>query len=130
MSTSGEDTPSERPSGLIYHYTTQSGLLGIINSGEIWATHFRHLNDLQEFVYAMDPLRRRVEELADGRWSEEEITRAMKAIQIENDAVKRVDLENDLNLFVASFSEVPDSLPQWRAYAHSEAGYSLGFDAS
>ena len=33
---------------LLYHYTTQEGLLGILEKECIWATHFRCLNDTSE----------------------------------------------------------------------------------
>lgn len=35
----------------------------------------------------------------------------------------------DVNLYVASLSECPDSLAQWRAYGGPASGFSLGFDA-
>jgi len=38
----------EAPDGLLYHYTDEKGLYGILDSGEIWATHYRFLNDLAE----------------------------------------------------------------------------------
>jgi hypothetical protein len=37
-----------KPAGLLYHYTDLRGLLGILESGSIWATHIRFLNDLSE----------------------------------------------------------------------------------
>ncbi len=117
MSTSSEDTPGERPPEILYHYTTQSGLLGIIKSKEIWATHFRHLNDTQEFELAR--------RLFDSRLQD---SKHQLADKLRN-ALKNVGhLEN--HQFLASFSEAPDSLPQWRAYAHSEPGYALGFDGA
>jgi hypothetical protein len=33
---------------LLYHYTTQHGLLGILKQKCIWATHIRYLNDTSE----------------------------------------------------------------------------------
>jgi hypothetical protein len=33
----------------------------------------------------------------------------------------------DVNLYIASFSEDGDSLPQWRAYGGQTAGFALGF---
>lgn len=33
---------------LLYHYTTQDGLLGILENACIWATHYRCLNDASE----------------------------------------------------------------------------------
>jgi hypothetical protein len=38
----------------LFHYTTAAGLLGILNTANIWATDLRFLNDVQEAVYAYD----------------------------------------------------------------------------
>jgi hypothetical protein len=116
MNTDIPDALSERPSGLIYHYTTQSGLLGIIEHREIWATHFRHLNDTQEFHHAWKLLRDRL-----STSSRPSASQLLEAITNGH--------PDPGEMFVASFSEKRDSLPQWRAYAHSEPGYSLGFHA-
>lgn len=35
----------------IYHYTSPSGLRGIISSNSIWFTHYKFLNDRSEKVY-------------------------------------------------------------------------------
>lgn len=34
----------------LYHYTTWEGLLGILNTQTLWATHYRFLNDYSEIV--------------------------------------------------------------------------------
>ncbi len=39
---------SESPPVIIYHYTDINGLLGMISTGKIWATHSARLNDSSE----------------------------------------------------------------------------------
>jgi hypothetical protein len=39
---------SEIPDKPLYHYTNQAGLLGIIKTKEIWATHHQCLNDTRQ----------------------------------------------------------------------------------
>lgn len=39
--------------GLLYHYTSQHGLLGILGSQAVWATNTHFLNDPTEFVHAL-----------------------------------------------------------------------------
>ncbi len=39
---------------LLYHYTTQKGLLGILHERCIWATHIRYLNDASEFKHGVE----------------------------------------------------------------------------
>lgn len=103
------------PPDLLYHYTTQRGLLGIIKDQGIRATHFRHLNDTEELHHA----RKLLLERAD-------VTILPEVRQPVTQALEGLDDPN-FNLFVASFSEDPDSLPQWRAHAAVEPGYALGF---
>ncbi len=108
------------PPSILYHYTSQDGLLGIIESKAIWASSIAHLNDASEFMYAHDVLRTQAEEL--------------KAAVSAEDAAgvdKFVTLATDfgpMETFVSSFSENGDLLSQWRGYCPIGAGYSLGFD--
>jgi hypothetical protein len=37
---------------LLYHYTSEAGLRGIIESDRIWAAHIRFLDDYTEFRQA------------------------------------------------------------------------------
>jgi hypothetical protein len=109
---------SEVPGKDLYHYTNQSGLLGIIRNQEIWATHHQCLNDIGEFVHAKNLLR-------------EELAKRLGADPLVDEMYRIVEKENSLfegvNLYVASFSEEPDSLSQWRAYGGPSSGFSLGF---
>ena len=43
-----EKKPGPTEPELLYHYTTQKGLLGILKDKCIWATHIRYLNDTSE----------------------------------------------------------------------------------
>jgi len=42
------ESRAHRPDGLLYHYTSSEGLMGILRSNSIFATHIRYLNDTQE----------------------------------------------------------------------------------
>ncbi|HMD71082.1 MAG TPA: DUF2971 domain-containing protein [Bryobacteraceae bacterium] len=108
--------PSEAQEMTLYHYTTQTGLLGIITSREVWATHHQCLNDPKEFVHAKELFR---EELASRGPSP--ITEAMQRT-LQGEGLESVDM------YVASFSEDSDSLSQWRAYGGPTSSFSLGFD--
>ncbi len=44
----------EFPEELLYHYTTIEGLLGIVESGSLRASHIRYLNDQTEFKNAFE----------------------------------------------------------------------------
>lgn len=103
---------------VLYQYTTMQGLLGIVQSKQIWATDMRFLNDVTE---------------ANRIWSF--VTRRVEHFISSGKVFESVDLPKFVNLlkqastgvnFVASFSEARDSLGQWRAYAGSN-GVCIGF---
>jgi hypothetical protein len=41
-----------KPPKVLWHYTTQDGLLGIIETGSIHASNILYLNDATEYTYA------------------------------------------------------------------------------
>lgn len=111
-------TPPGQP---LYHYTTQDGLLGIVQNRDIWATHHQCLNDRQEYLHAKELVR-------------EEIQRRLTTAKPGSESFLKVMLSaleppghEDVNLYVASFSEQWDSLSQWRAYGAATSGFALGF---
>lgn len=111
-----------KPPALLCHYTTQHGLLGIISTGEIWATSVNNLNDRQEFEYA--------KELAKSL-----IT---SRIETESDELKKRHLgylhngavNAGINICVSSWSSRIDDLSQWRAYSGAGTGYSIDLKGS
>ena len=46
----------ETPPPTLYHYTSLGALLGIVERGEIWASHVLYLNDDSEFTYGLNLL--------------------------------------------------------------------------
>lgn len=98
---------------VIYHYTTDEGLRGIIENSELWLTNTAFVNDTTE----------------------------CKALQQEKDVFTESDLnnskvkdswknylnhsDNDHASYIASFSKAKASLDQYRAYG----SFCLGFDA-
>jgi hypothetical protein len=109
----------------LYHYTNQSGLLGIVKDQQIWATHHQYLNDREEFLHAVRFVKDEIESLLDGGIgsgpdgdSRRNILNRMKA------AITRSSWK--INICVASFSERGDSLSQWRGYS-GRTGFAIGF---
>jgi hypothetical protein len=108
------------PPSRLYHYTTADGLKGIIENDVIWATNFRYVNDLAEYVYAKnlleDEIRRRIP-------SAPALTRAvLDTILGTPDGLLGV-----VDIFIACFCEDGDLLSQWRAYGGVGGGYAIGF---
>jgi hypothetical protein len=106
----------------LYHYTSAEGLLGIIQSGELWATNVLYLNDASELFDANDVLRSELESQparlrdANAQYMQLTIPARMENVPIDH--------------FVVSFCENGDLLSQWRAYGAPGGGYSIGFHPS
>lgn len=103
----------------IYHYTGSKGVLGIITTQKIWATHYSFLNDYNEFEYAKDLIRKILEEILDNS----EFQNTLK----ENWHLFEAQFKY-YNTFLVSFSTEKDLLSQWRGYSNHGKGYSLGFE--
>jgi len=111
---------SELPPKVLYHYTTQAGLLGILESQEIWATHTQYLNDKTEYLHALKMVRDRldvVEKQGD-----------LTLVDKDSLAVMREGLDGIQGLCVCVFSlsKRDDSLSQWRAYGGGSGGFAVG----
>lgn len=118
-----EDTQSavaavDRPEApdVLYHYTTAAGLQGILDSGSMWATELRFLNDERELQFGIDIL-------------VSELRRQVAVRDSRPSLLKIIDVLSVHRLlrhyFVTCFCEQGDLLSQWRGYA-SPGGYALG----
>ena len=109
---------SEKLPGAVYHYTNTSGLLGIIQSGEMWATDYRFLNDSSEIKYIG-----LVSEISKKEY-------LGKHSGLGNEFVEGlatlVHPYPETPYYLCCFSSVDNSLSQWRAYG-GEQGFSLKF---
>lgn len=114
---------TRRPPETLYHYTCQRGLLGIIENRELWATQIQFLSDAQEFIYAHRLMQEELEKRRAA--TDEDVIRGL-----EGDLKEESEQIEYLNVCVASFSEQPDLLSQWRGYCPSNGGYAVGFAAS
>jgi hypothetical protein len=54
------------PPDHLYHYTGQIGLLGIVESAELWATKIQYMNDATEFGRALAIARQELETFMNG----------------------------------------------------------------
>ena len=99
------------------------GLLSIVETGRIRATHIRYLNDLSECETMWSLVLRRLKERRDLTESSEERTYL-------SEIISSTDGRRKHNEYVASFSQEDDDLSQWRAYCPEQAGFSIGFSSA
>ena len=112
---------SDIPEETLYHYTTFTGLLGIVESGVLWASDIRYMNDSAELKHTADLIR-------------VEILRRISVGHSNPGLLNQfVDwftyrIANGHMLFGASFRSNGNLLSQWRGYSKLGKGVSLGFN--
>jgi hypothetical protein len=112
-----------KPPEVLYHYTGQVGLLGIIQNSELWATKARYMNDATEFERALAL----ATEILDGMIADENTALARKlACTTLRRSLRGLE---DIHIFAACFCEDGDLLSQWRGYAADGGGTAIGFDS-
>lgn len=114
------DMYAERPTRPLYHYTSLSGLMGILDSKSLYATDIQFFNDAAEMAQTANLLQREI------------------AFRIEQNGAPTVllnqfqkwvsdRLTNGHMQFVASFTANGNILSQWRGYTPKGQGVSIGF---
>jgi hypothetical protein len=106
----------------LYHYTDVQGLLGIIQTQTLWATHVDYLNDSSEVQYA----RRLVIEMLTTYEAEARLSSTRAVL---SRARETFDLVAATDVYVLCFCEDGDLLSQWRGYGRGGDGYAIGIDA-
>ena len=104
------------PPSDLYHYTTQTGLSGILSDDMLWASKIHYLNDSTEFNLALC-------------LAEEVLHKKLGADTLQKDKIKclinNIKTIEKLNVCVASLSTRRDQLSQWRAYSGSTGGFAV-----
>lgn len=101
--------------GTIYHYCGLTSFRAILESKQLWLSDVHCMNDSTEQTWLINMAMR---SLCDPRYQG-----YLQAITTNFDWM-------DLNPHAFCFSERPDLLSQWRAYAEDGKGYSIGYSSS
>lgn len=124
MNTLFSDEPS--PDGLLYHYTSQPGLLGIIQSRQIWATNLLFLNDPMELNYAIQLVQNNIDKIKETLPQKD--AKFVSEFSEHLNEINYADTQSFEAIYVCSFSENGNQLSQWRGYCPDGSGFSIGFD--
>lgn len=107
----------------ITHYTNLSGFFGIVESGGLWLSDHRFLNDSEEYhngrLLALEILTK--------------LTIKSKFSTFRNVLVATADILKNIEekaCYVCSLSMAKDSLDQWRAYSSDDHGVAITFNNS
>ena len=104
---------------MIYHYCNLDALIAIMKNKVIWASNYRYLNDAKEINIAVEKIDDNIDLIKKGIESfngYQSVIRCLKSSMVSYD------------YYITSFSQEPDVLSQWRAYAQNGRGASIGFD--
>ena len=99
------------PPRLLYHYTDASGIKGIAESGQLWASNAAFLNGSSEIVYIKTVL----ETVANDLQSEFEHELSRRFLRLIGPMFEDFVLGGH-DLYLACFCEHDDLLSQWRGY--------------
>lgn len=114
---------SREPPEIIYHYTNDAGLRGILETGQLWLSDIFNLNDPSELSHGFSHAVNILGSMAEKGPPESQVFAKHFA------AFHEGGMRGTAHYFVCSFSGNGDDLGQWRAYADNGRGYALGFDA-
>jgi hypothetical protein len=109
------------PPPIVYHYTNDVGLKGILETGKLWLSDIFSLNDPSELTHGFSF----ANSILSARATDDE-TKSF-ATRFDEFAT-RGGLSGSAHFFSCSFSSCADDLGQWRAYADNGRGYSMGFE--
>jgi Protein of unknown function (DUF2971) len=106
---------------VLFHYTSVTGALGIIETRSLLCSSLGHVNDFKEITFGFE-IAASVAISLTPDFSQEDREEIQGYIHSIDKLFKHSDV------FCASFTELEDSLNQWRGYSAS-GGYCLGFSA-
>lgn len=116
------------PPPLLYHYTTQAGLLGIVTTAALYLSDFRSLNDSSEIAYGRQLFLERLRlfcESSDDPKRPKVLQRLQEVEALGSE--KTASWGNPTDLFIASFCATANLLSQWRGYGSATGGCSIAF---
>lgn len=116
---------SRKPS-VLYQYTDITALQGIVENNELWATHYRFLNDKKEFDHGLRlAVAYAKEKNKKAKFKVKSFLKKLSNIydQADNDNVLPF---NDMDVYSISFSTEPDLLSQWRGYGKKYKSVCIG----
>ncbi len=116
-----DDEMLKKYNGILYHYTTVEGLLGILQSNVIWATSYPFLNDSSEIVYGRRLCKNIINERITKSQKEEEKILYTECLELQDN--------NKGRIYITCFCERGNLLSQWRGYAKNGLGFSLGLES-
>jgi len=117
----------DNKSGIFYHYTTMSGIEGILRSGGLRASYRMGMNDHGEFDYAKRVIFEELKRVAvcDDFPS---VAHGLATYVRKNLDAFLDNTTETSSAYCACLTSSPDDNGQWETYADNGVGYAIGFD--
>ena len=112
-------------SNILYHYTTRTGLDGILKSGGLRATYRMKMNDVGEFDYARNLVFETLNQIGR-RHDLPPVVHSLTTYTCKNLDLILKDTVEISRAYCACLSVTSDHPQQWETYAESGAGFALG----
>jgi hypothetical protein len=107
----------------LYHYTSLAGLLGILQSKELWLSSIRYMNDASEMSLGHERFREVCEEFKAKR------NPGPRFQELLDTLLRLGDADIQMDAFIFCLCEEKDLLSQWRGYAEGGGGVAIEFKA-
>ncbi len=129
------DKPVHEEHPELMHYTTADGLMGIVTSKTLWATHSRFLNDSEEVIGFLDNrlpmiLKPELEKHVSGSVGYDLLDQLLKGVRAGFKEAQAQTQDHYMTSFCTASDEWVSSnglLSQWRGYGQ-DGGYAIVFD--
>ncbi|WP_188348418.1 DUF2971 domain-containing protein [Agrobacterium tumefaciens] len=108
-----------KPPAYLTHYTTVSGLIGILQHDSLWASNVSFLNDRRELMHGLDATRQVLED-----YSKEHPD---LSLSFAKEVIADLAKSKLPDIYAACFCRKDDLLSQWRGYGGKEQGVSITF---
>ena len=116
------DHLKDKEAKLVYHYTDDKGLWGILSSGKFWINSVFNLNDPSEITHGVSIACQVFSHLA-AQLSTLEVDFVEKFTSLTRQGLRDV-----AKFYALSFSFDYDDLAPWRSYANDGRGFALGLN--
>ncbi len=116
------------PEQLVWHYTNDAGLLGILQSATLFATQVAFLNDNRETRYATELFHTMLRETIAEREDDPTAVSFFEKVLKFTEEDPTSPLQGISKFFITSFSGHEDDVAQWDRYSRHH-GYAIGFKA-
>jgi hypothetical protein len=104
-----------------FHYTSEEGFRGIIESKKLWFSDLRSTNDPRELVLGLARIRPIAERIISERKDEWNVAIYKSMLD------RTLNTHKNTDFFSCCFSPFGDKLPMWQQYANAGKGLSIGF---